>query len=81
MTYVLSNSKPLGSVSGSTGICAVVEQVMRTGVIVPSQEELINQMLMQQPPSEDDMEQLDRLCDALLTRRVVSESECPRLAG
>ncbi len=81
MTYVLSNPKSLGSISGSTGLRAVVEQVMRTGVIVPSQEELINQLLMQQPPSEEDMALLDRLCDALLTRQVVSESASHRLAS
>ena len=81
MTYVLSNPKPLGSISGSTGIRTVVEQVMQAGVIVPSQEELINQLLMQQQPSEEDMALLDRLCDALLNRQVVSESEPHRLAS
>jgi hypothetical protein len=81
MTYVLSNPKSLGFISGSSGIRAVVEQVMRTGIIVPSQEELVNQLLMQQPPSEEEMELLDRLCEALLTRQVVSESEPHRLAS
>lgn len=81
MTYVLSNLKPVGSITGSTGIRAVVEQVIRTGVIVPSQEELINQLLMQQPPSEAEMELLDHLCEALLTRQVVSEGESQPLAS
>jgi hypothetical protein len=44
---------------------SVVDQTLRTGILTPSREELINQLLMSASLTGSDLEALDHLMDAI----------------